>query len=620
MLKKFDYAEVKEYRWKMTEEIKVRVGDNKVRVAIYGRVSTDKEAQIYALKNQKQWCKMQVEKYSEWNAVEKYFDEGITGTQAKKRPNFMKMIKDAERGKFDIIITREVSRFGRNIKDVINYVSLLEELGIEVVFIDDGISTFVENESEQLAYMAIAAQRESRKISERVKSGQAIARKNNVLYGSGNIIGYDRDGRTFKINKEQAKTVKLIFKLYLEGNGLRRIKEELLKKGRKNSRGQVRWYESTISSILENKMYIGKQYQNKTTKKHFLKSEIIINDKSEYILIEPNENEKFEPIISEEDFNKVHEIKNKRYTRNAKGRGHGIKESKDKWMQVLQCDCGAKFQQYKCKKNEKTGIYEKQYVCRNRKKNGTIDFRVKNNLPLDEGCDRKTILGWHLELMIKDILTQQWSCRVESVREVLSLIEENYEADYGEDTIEEKIKEFDDEVKQHEGAIDRLVDMYECNEITREKFKEKKSKHDEEIYRCKKEILKIKPYREDEEKARIAKIEEIEKALKNMIDLEGKSIDSDLISSLVEKVIIRDDYTYEWYLNMGRNTDDIFDIAPNEKLEVKRERSLDIRNKYYEKILSSKIMLDRAMEYRKQSGTYVRTSDWHDLEFEVYIR
>ena len=189
------------------------------KVAIYGRVSTQHEAQIDALGNQMQWYEDQLNYHPNWKVIDRYIDEGLTGTLAKKRPSFMRMIEDAKDGKFDLIVTREVCRFARNTVDTLMITRDLRNYGVEVFFVSDNIRTMDGDGELRLSIMATMAQEESRKISERVRAGQATSRANHVLYGNGNIIGYDRVGATYVINDEQAETIRTIYNLYSKGYG-----------------------------------------------------------------------------------------------------------------------------------------------------------------------------------------------------------------------------------------------------------------------------------------------------------------------------------------------------------------------------------------------------------------
>ena len=226
------------------------------KVAIYARVSTEHEAQINALENQIQYYDELLSQHPEFELYDRYIDEGITGTSTKKRASFRRMMEDAGKGCFDLIITREVSRFARNTVDTLQETRKLKAMGVEVWFVDDNIRTIEDDDGElRLSIMATLAQNESKKISERVRVGQKISYKQGVPYGTGNILGYDKlPGRygEYVINKEQAETVRMIFDMYLAGKGLREIQWELEEKGRKTATGCSNWYVKIISNVLHN--------------------------------------------------------------------------------------------------------------------------------------------------------------------------------------------------------------------------------------------------------------------------------------------------------------------------------------------------------------------------------
>ena len=203
----------------------------KIKVAVYARVSTEHEAQINALGNQIQYYDNVLAEHPDWELVERYIDEGITGTSVNKRKNFMRIIDDASRGLFDLIVTREVSRFARNTVDTLQETRKLKKLGVEVYFTEDNIWTFKDDDGElKLTIMATLAQNESKKTSQRVKAGQQISFENGVIYGTGNILGYDKVGKDFVINEDQAKIVRFIYESFLKGNGCTTIKYQLEKK------------------------------------------------------------------------------------------------------------------------------------------------------------------------------------------------------------------------------------------------------------------------------------------------------------------------------------------------------------------------------------------------------
>ena len=246
------------------------------RVVFYGRVSSEHEAQLSALENQIQWYDDIATRHQNWMVLRKYVDEGITGTQAKKRPAFLQMIQDAKQKKFDLIVTREVCRFARNTVDTLVVTRDLKNYGVEVYFVEDNIWTMDGDGELRLTIMATLAQEESRKTSERVRAGQKISRDKGVLYGNGNILGYDRDKNTgtYVINAEQAETVKMIYDLYCAGMGMSQIRDEMIRRHRKDSSGLVRWENSKISRILHNSTYKGYPAYLKTRRNNFLDQKI----------------------------------------------------------------------------------------------------------------------------------------------------------------------------------------------------------------------------------------------------------------------------------------------------------------------------------------------------------
>ena len=239
------------------------------KMVFYGRVSTEHEAQMAALENQIEWYDDQAKYHPNWEVLNKYIDEGITGTQAKKRPAFLQMIEDAKKGKFDLIVTREVCRFARNTVDTLVTTRELKNIGVEVYFVEDNIWTMDGDGELRLTIMATLAQEESRKTSERVKAGQHISRQQGMVYGRGNILGYNRKAKsTYTINPEQAETVRMIFDLYLQGEmGASKIANELTRLGRKNASGLVKWSPCVITRIVNNPTYMGYQAYGKSYSK-----------------------------------------------------------------------------------------------------------------------------------------------------------------------------------------------------------------------------------------------------------------------------------------------------------------------------------------------------------------
>ena len=276
------------------------------RVAIYARVSTEHEAQISALENQVQYYDNLFQFHPDWKLFKRYIDEGITGTSVNKRQSFLEMMDDAKNGCFDLIVTREVSRFARNTVDTLQQTRILKKYGVEVYFTEDNIWTLNDDDGElRLTIMATLAQNESKKTSTRVKAGQMISFQNGVPYGNGNILGYDRVGREFVINEEQAKTVRMIYDMYLDGMGMRKIQFALEAAGRMTSTGLTKWYSSYISRVLNNPFYCGIIVYRKEYVPDYLEQKKVRNfGDVEQIAVEGTH----EPIITKEEFEKVRKM------------------------------------------------------------------------------------------------------------------------------------------------------------------------------------------------------------------------------------------------------------------------------------------------------------------------
>lgn len=271
-------------------------------VASYCRVSTDKDDQANSFEPQQRYFKEYIDRQPDWELYRVYADEGITGTSTKKRTEFIRMISDAKMGKFKLIITKEVSRFSRNILDTIGYTRELKALGIGVLFMNDGISTLEPDAELRLSIMGSIAQEESRKTSSRVKWGQTRQMERGVVFGR-SMLGYDvKDGR-MTINPEGAELVRLIFHKYgAEQKGTSIIARELREAGYKTLTGNTRWNNSHIVKILKNEKYVGDLVQKKTYTPDYLTHQKKYNDGAEEKVILTDHHE---PIIDRELWNMV---------------------------------------------------------------------------------------------------------------------------------------------------------------------------------------------------------------------------------------------------------------------------------------------------------------------------
>ena len=228
-------------------------------VAIYGRVSTEHEAQLSAFANQQKWYEEIAAQHKDWLIVGRYYDEGITGTSVEKRPSFMRMLEDARQGKFDLVITREVCRFARNTVDTLTVTRELKRVGVEVYFIRDNIWTMDSDGELRLSLMATLAQEESRSISENCTWGQRKRfADGKVSLPYSHFLGYRKgDNGLPEIVPEEAETVRWIYSLFLSGKTTGSIASLLTREGILTPAGKKKWAASTVESILKNEKYKG---------------------------------------------------------------------------------------------------------------------------------------------------------------------------------------------------------------------------------------------------------------------------------------------------------------------------------------------------------------------------
>lgn len=520
------------------------------KIVFYGRVSTEHEAQLSALENQMQWYEDQLRYHPNWIVVGKYIDEGITGTQAKKRPAFLRMLEDAEAGKFDLIVTREVCRFARNTVDTLTTTRNLRNIGVEVYFVEDNIWTLDGDGELRLSLMATLAQEESRKVSERVKAGQHVSREKGTLYGSGNILGYDRVGDTYVINPEQAKTVRMIYDMYLyEGLGTAKIATRLTEMGRLNASGVNRWAHGNVSRILNNQTYMGVMAYGKSFNNNYLEQRRINNfDRSTYMYVQGN----FPAIVTEEEWHQVQAIKARRikksFNPNAKTLRHGTMENHDLWGSRLECSCGSSF-----KKN----IWHRYvnapptygYQCYNILNNGSAKHRRDAGADDTGYCDQSMIADWKLELMAKKVLEQVFGEKRDLIDYTCQLIRDSYRSPKVAET---NLPNILARIERLNAKKETLLDMRAEGEITKEEYLHQKQKLETELLALMAEKDKLS--KETAAEPEMPQWGKIQNALSQVLDLSQPKPDPNLVRKFVSKIVPDGKNTFHWYLNLDGNS------------------------------------------------------------------
>ena len=252
----------------------------KLRVAAYCRVSTDSDEQATSYDAQVEHYTELIQKNPEWEFAGIYADDGISGTNTKKREDFNRMIDDCEAGNIDMIITKSISRFARNTLDCLKYIRKLKEKNIPVFFEKEAINTMDAKGEVLITIMASLAQQESQSLSQNVKLGlQFRYQSGQVQVNHNHFLGYtkDADGNLI-IDPEQAEVVKRIYREYLEGYSMDRIAKGLEDDGILTGAGKTKWWTSTINKILRNEKYIGDALLQKTYTTDFLNKTRVKNN------------------------------------------------------------------------------------------------------------------------------------------------------------------------------------------------------------------------------------------------------------------------------------------------------------------------------------------------------
>jgi len=513
-------------------------------VAIYARVSTEHEAQISALGNQIQYYDDLFEKHPEWELYDRYIDEGITGTSVKKRKNFMRMMQDASKNKFDLIVTREVSRFARNTVDTLQQTRILRREGVEVYFTEDNIWTMNDEDGElRLTIMATLAQNESKKTSVRVKAGQMISFKNGVLYGNGNILGYDRIGKEYVVNELQARTVRRIFDLYLDGNGVRKIQFVLEKEGHLTATGLTKWQPGNISRILRNPFYCGTIVYRKQFVPDFLEQKKINNfGEVDKVIVEGRHT----PIVTKEQFEKVQQILSSK-SESVHNKGcRGKKISKDVWCRKMKCECGSSYNRVTWHKSSEGPQYA--YQCYSQIRTGTFKTRERKGLSTEGICVTKMVPRWKLEVMADIIFQKFWNDREGVLAIANEMLDNCYENEHDDEVLDRK-RDLEDKMELWNRKYNNLLDMRMAGEIEKDRYDEKREQILKEQQHLKKQLEIIDGETGLSDDIYMDKVEILKYGLEQNFNFSTRHIPEEVIDAFIKEIIVCQD-GFIWKLNL----------------------------------------------------------------------
>jgi DNA invertase Pin-like site-specific DNA recombinase len=437
-------------------------------VAGYCRVSTDGEDQANSFLSQQRYFRDYIEKQPDWQLHEIYADEGITGTSTRKRTQFNRMINDAHAGKFRMIVTKEVSRFSRNILDTISYTRELKAMGIGVIFVNDRINTMEPEAEMLLSFLASLAQEESRRTSARVVWGQTRQMERGVVFGH-SLLGYRiTDGRIFP-EPEGAETVRRIFHQYaVQQLPAARIAALLRQEQCRTGSGSTDWTANAVLKILRNEKYVGDLIQKKTYTPDYLTHEKRSNRGQVPYVIQPNHHE---PLVSRELWNRVQERLRRNNRHLPEDGGHS---SRHVFSGKIVCgQCGSVFvSRYQYRKD---GTKRRRWSCAAAARDGTQACSVGKLVRDDDAMQ-----------MLKTALESLPMDREAMIRSVTELALTSIRTtEPGGQQKPEQLR-----LEQIQRKREAVMDSYFSGEITKEDMQAMNRKYDsqmENLYRRKKE-------------------------------------------------------------------------------------------------------------------------------------
>ena len=507
-----------------------------IRVASYCRVSTDRDDQANSFESQQRYFKEYIDRQPDWELYRVYADEGITGTSTKKRAAFNRMIADAHLGKFQLILTKEVSRFSRNILDTVTYTRELKALGVGVLFMNDGISTLEPDAELRLSIMGSIAQEESRKTSTRVKWGQTRRMEQGVVFGR-SLLGYDVKDGCLTVNPEGAEIVRLIFYKYgVEKKGTTVIARELREAGYRTHSGNVKWSNTHIVKILKNEKYVGDLVQKKTITPDYLSHAKKYNHgEEEFVIIRDHH----EPIIDRELWDTVQRELKKRNRNGELGAGHS---NRYVFSGKIKCgECGASF--VSRKKSRKDGSLYKRWSCYTATSEGQKRIDVRGN---EVGCDVGKLLRDELALdILQQSLTTLRMDRDRIIQNVTALALEAIQM--CEEGSTDRVEALEYEISQLKQKKADVLDAFFSKQITKEEMHLVNQRYDGELEDLQRRLEGVR-----ERESITYEEDQLEKDVgRQVADIVNCRADSEVLyKNVLDHMVVHKDRKIEIFLNL----------------------------------------------------------------------
>lgn len=515
--------------------------DLPLRVTFYARVSTDMDAQLNSLDNQVQYYTELIQSKPNWTFVPGYIDEGISGGTTKKRDDFNRMIADAKAGRFDFIITKEISRFSRSTLDSIKYTQELLDYNVGVLFQNDNINTLDSDSEFRLVVMAGVAQDEIRKLSERIKFGFRQSIKNGRVLGNDKLYGYDKKNCVMTINEEEAEIVRRVFDLYANhGLGTRKISQKLTEMGYTSREGNA-FNTLTIRHILENPKYKGWYCGNKTQSLDYRTKKKVFLDESEWVMyLDPT----IPAIVSEELWDRANALYKER-SRQMKEHSSGASyHNRYPYSGKIYCEeHGTTFHRQTLESSKGT---KEVWQCK--------VYRTKGRA----ACSAPQVRSAELDQVMAQIFTEMMKDKnaiIDALLTVLRSVPQEVDYSRAKGRVEEEIAAVN-------AKKDRLLELSMADALTVAEFKQRNDAFNQQLRELEAQLMTIQTEQQRQEDSAMD-MEKIRQVLDRELSFQD-GINSHLVAAILEKIVVKKESTkqeihLDIFLKLGVRFEAVYD-------------------------------------------------------------
>lgn len=547
--------------------------NHKYNVCFYCRVSTNKQSQKGSLDNQKSFMTYELERHPNWVIdMEKdvYFDEGLSGTTEKKRDAFNKMVKLAKEGKYDLIVTKEVSRVFRNSRKLLELIDDLKKQGIYIWFLGENLCTQRERDYEYILSSANRSEIESHYISKRVKIGQNASYRNGVVFGPNRMLGYKiiKEGykQKFVIVEEEAKLVRKIFEMYADGHGTFQIAKAMEKLDKEREENPLinteelcipKWSCTSVLRILKNEKYVGDLVLGKTYTPNVLDHKKVMNTKSKSYMVFHENHHPEEAIISRELWNEVQA----ELSRNAVSAERKRKHSNRFWCSG-KLVCGVCGESYISKSKNQKAVLEngEQYVSKR-----WVCFRNQNyGSKAPDGCPNTSVNDKVIQDLKEGLVSALFNERDSIIAAMERSLKEAKEEPI--EKLEEEIDALNVEKIEWDAMLnsiykDQLKGIFTEAEADKKKMAiiAEQRRFDIRIDELERKIVRLK-YGETEEKKQV-------KQIKNFFEQKPEEVSDEFARRIIDRIVVYPYKRLAVYFTFEKDKPHLFEYETKGKME-----------------------------------------------------